>query len=82
MSMYVKYLDKNSSIKYFKLESGTMFQMNFFPYTWFYKNLVRVIGGFKKILNNEIYKEILTNTGPKPLFKIVFIAKKNTWSKL
>ena len=50
VSMYVKYLDQNNYIKYFKLDSGTNTSNEFLaPYMWFYKNFApRIMGGFKK----------------------------------
>ena len=50
VSMYVKYLDKNNSIKYFELENGVNTSNEYLaPYTWFYKSFApRLLGGFKK----------------------------------
>ena len=50
VSMYVKYLDQNNYIKYFKLDSGTNTSNEFLaPYMWFYKSFApRIMGGFKK----------------------------------
>ena len=49
VSMYVKYLDQNNYIKYFKLDSTISSNEFLAPYMWFYKNFApRIMGGFKK----------------------------------
>ena len=55
VSMYVKYLDKKRSLKYFTIDNGINTSNEFIaPYKWFYKkNAPQILGGFKKKIFNE-----------------------------